>query len=148
MSGNVNEWVADAYRPTSYLEVNEFQPFRGSSEATVYRRGPDGQLLRNQYGELIKDTIVNVPADGLQPGEVDNFANQNQFPPDVADTNDNTGTFSSFFNEEVRVYKGGSWKDRAYWLNPGTRRYLEQSGAQNDLGFRCVMLYTGVQQGY
>ena len=28
---------------------------------------------------------------------------------------------SSMITDRTRVYKGGSWKDRAYWLNPGTR---------------------------
>jgi sulfatase modifying factor 1 len=31
---------------------------------------------------------------------------------------------SSLINDNVRVYKGGSWKDRAYFLSPGTRRFL------------------------
>ena len=30
MAGNVNEWVADVYRPLSFLDVEEFQPFRGN----------------------------------------------------------------------------------------------------------------------
>ena len=30
---------------------------------------------------------------------------------------------SSMITDRTRVYKGGSWKDRAYWLNPGTRRF-------------------------
>ena len=25
---------------------------------------------------------------------------------------------SSLITDRTRVYKGGSWKDRAYWLNP------------------------------
>ncbi|MGY8989862.1 MAG: SUMF1/EgtB/PvdO family nonheme iron enzyme, partial [Flavobacteriales bacterium] len=29
---------------------------------------------------------------------------------------------SSLITDRTRVFKGGSWKDRAYWLNPGTRR--------------------------
>ena len=44
-----------------------------------------------------------------------------------------------------RVYKGGSWKDRAYWLSPGTRRYLEEDQATDDIGFRCAMDRLGFQ---
>ncbi len=34
MAGNVNEWVADVYRPLSYDEVDEFSPFRGNEFKT------------------------------------------------------------------------------------------------------------------
>lgn len=40
-----------------------------------------------------------------------------------------------------KVYKGGSWKDVAYWLAPGTRRYLEMDKSLPTLGFRCAMNY-------
>ena len=46
---------------------------------------------------------------------------------------------SSLITDRVRVYKGGSWKDRAYWLNPGTRRFLDQDQATDAIGFRCAM---------
>ena len=45
----------------------------------------------------------------------------------------------SLITDRVRVYKGGSWKDRAYWLNPGTRRFLDQDQATDAIGFRCAM---------
>jgi formylglycine-generating enzyme required for sulfatase activity len=62
---------------------------------------------------------------------------------------DNTpGAFSSLITDEVRVYKGGSWKDRPYWMVPGTRRYLEQAKAQDDLGFRCAMTRVGSPEGF
>jgi sulfatase modifying factor 1 len=36
------------------------------------------------------------------------------------------------------VYKGGSWSDREYWLDPAQRRYLPEYMATNFIGFRCV----------
>ena len=45
----------------------------------------------------------------------------------------------------TRVYKGGSWKDRAYWLSPGTRRYLEEDQSTDYIGFRCAMDRVGFQ---
>jgi len=42
-----------------------------------------------------------------------------------------------------RVYKGGSWKDRAYWLDPAQRRYLPQYMATDYIGFRCAMSRVG-----
>ena len=46
---------------------------------------------------------------------------------------------SSMITDRTRVYKGGSWKDRAYWLNPGTRRFLDQAQSSDAIGFRCAM---------
>ena len=46
---------------------------------------------------------------------------------------------SSMVTDRTRVYKGGSWKDRAYWLNPGTRRFLDQAQSSDAIGFRCAM---------
>ncbi len=46
---------------------------------------------------------------------------------------------TSMINDNARVYKGGSWKDRAYYLNPSVRRFLDADLATDYLGFRCVM---------
>merc|ERR1712166_726728 len=46
---------------------------------------------------------------------------------------------SSLVTDRTRVFKGGSWKDRAYWLNPGTRRFLDQDQSTDAIGFRCAM---------
>jgi len=53
------------------------------------------------------------------------------------------GEFNSLVTNELRVYKGGSWADVAYWLSPGTRRYLEQDSATATIGFRCAMIRAG-----
>lgn len=50
---------------------------------------------------------------------------------------------TSLFTDEIRVYKGGSWKDVAYWLAPGTRRFMHQDSATNNIGFRCAMISIG-----
>ena len=54
---------------------------------------------------------------------------------------------TSLINDKARVYKGGSWNDRAYWLNPGTRRYLDQRQTLSSLGFRCAMVRLGSPGG-
>jgi sulfatase modifying factor 1 len=51
--------------------------------------------------------------------------------------------FATLIDNHVRVYKGGSWKDVAYWLAPGTRRYLEEDSATATIGFRCAMIRAG-----
>jgi len=50
---------------------------------------------------------------------------------------------SSLVNNEARVYKGGSWNDRAYWLVPGTRRFLDEKKSSATVGFRCAMTRVG-----
>lgn len=50
---------------------------------------------------------------------------------------------TTLVNNEVRVYKGGSWKDREYWLDPATRRYYPQDMATDFIGFRCAMSRVG-----
>ncbi|MBC5774589.1 gliding motility lipoprotein GldJ [Pontibacter sp. KCTC 32443] len=97
MAGNVNEWVQDVYRPLSFEDVEDLNPFRR-----------DGYL-----------------------DEKENYANT-----DVRD-------FHSLINDEVRVYKGGSWKDVAYWLSPGTRRFMTQDSSTATIGFRCAMINAG-----
>jgi formylglycine-generating enzyme len=54
---------------------------------------------------------------------------------------------SSLINDKSRVIKGGSWRDRAYFLNPGTRRYLDQRQSTAWLGFRCAMTRLGSPVG-
>ena len=54
---------------------------------------------------------------------------------------------TSLVNDVAHVYKGGSWKDRAYWLGPGTRRFLDQRQSTYYLGFRCAMKRVGSPTG-
>ena len=51
--------------------------------------------------------------------------------------------FNSLISNNVRVYKGGSWADVAFWMSPGTRRYLEQDSATATIGFRCALIRAG-----
>lgn len=46
---------------------------------------------------------------------------------------------TSLVNNKVRVVKGGSWKDRAYYLQASTRRYYDQDKSTSWIGFRCAM---------
>ncbi len=49
-----------------------------------------------------------------------------------------TKTRTTLISDQTRVYKGGSWRDRAYWLDPSQRRYLPEYMATNYIGFRCA----------
>ncbi|MGB1284745.1 MAG: gliding motility lipoprotein GldJ, partial [Polaribacter sp.] len=50
---------------------------------------------------------------------------------------------TTLISDRSRVYKGGSWSDREYWLDPAQRRYLPEYMATNYIGFRCVTDYVG-----
>ena len=54
---------------------------------------------------------------------------------------------STMIDDKARVVKGGSWKDRAYYLTPGTRRFLDQEQSTDWLGFRCAMARVGSPLG-
>ena len=94
MAGNVNEWVQDVYRPLSFQDMEDLNPFRRNGVA------------------------------------------------DPADKYDKKG-YQSLIDDHVRVYKGGSWRDVAYWLSPGTRRFMDEDSATATIGFRCAMINAG-----
>jgi formylglycine-generating enzyme len=94
MAGNVNEWVLDLYRPNSYRDFNDLNPYR-------------------------RDDHLD---------EAKNYDRSN---------------FNSLVDNKLRVFKGGSWNDVAYWLSPGTRRFLDQDSSTAMLGFRCAMIAVG-----
>ena len=55
----------------------------------------------------------------------------------------NEDDVKSLVSDQTRVVKGGSWKDRAYWLDPAQRRYSPEFMAADYIGFRCAMSYLG-----
>ena len=54
---------------------------------------------------------------------------------------------TTLVNDESKVYKGGSWADRAYWMSPGTRRFMQANAASSSIGFRCAMDRLGSPNG-
>ena len=163
MAGNVNEWVQDVYRPLSFEDVNDFRPYRGNV-FTVLERDPDGALAqKDSLGHLkrrpaTEEELRNTPyinksdyrnyRDGDQVSRMD-YNNPDNSSKGSGEMYAQNGTdMSSLVNDESRVYKGGSWKDRPYWLSPGTRRYLNQNESREDLGFRCAMTRVGSPGGF
>jgi formylglycine-generating enzyme required for sulfatase activity len=65
-----------------------------------------------------------------------------------ADDNKNTVSWpTTLISDKSRVFKGGSWKDRAYWLASGNRRFLDEDKSTATLGFRCAMDRLGSSRG-
>jgi len=87
-----------------------------------------------EFEELKKKTnMYNSPQNKISRDSLGN----------IIRNRDKTKDRTSLVSDEVRVYKGGSWKDRAYWLDPAQRRYLPQDMATNYIGFRCAMPRVG-----
>jgi len=109
--------------------------------AGIYEYPPNDFGLYNMAGnvnEWVQDLYRPLSfqdVDDLNPIRRDGFL-------DPA-TNYDTEGYESLISDKVRVYKGGSWKDVAYWLSPGTRRYLEDDSATATIGFRCAMIRAG-----
>lgn len=147
MAGNVSEWVMDVYRPLSYADMEDFGSFRGNEYETK-ELDPDGyvqekdSLGRIKYRPVTEEDNVNrrnyQVSDniGFMDEEVYDNGNQ-QYEYGV----------TSLVNNRARVFKGASWDDRAYWMSPGTRRYLDEEQALSTLGFRCAMIRVGNPAG-
>ncbi len=150
MAGNVNEWVKDVYRPLSHEAVADFRPFRGNIFQTP-ELDPDGNPVFDEDGRIMMAPLNDVdeendqrPDDHRQGNFVSHRDGDGQSA--IAEGVDVYAAGQTRISDEIRVYKGGSWKDRAYWLSPGTRRFLHQESATNDIGFRCAMDLIGPRQ--
>lgn len=158
MAGNVSEWVLDVYRPLNLEDATDFNPFRGN----VYKKksvDSDGLTLE-------KDSLGRIKYENVKTEENVNRRNYrkadniNFLDGDYASvlgqsdwlSNDSIKTSSndvydyaktSMINDKTRVYKGGSWKDKAYFLSPGSRRFMEEDQQTDDIGFRCAMTRVG-----
>jgi sulfatase modifying factor 1 len=175
MAGNVNEWVYDTYRQTSFEETDDFNPFRGNEFTNKqYSDAAKGLYAKDKYGRPIKvpsksnkkqtwaEMVAeqqaagkgNAPANGAanttaanaKPALKNPIAGK-AYTNDVRGYNDTVSSvlygITTLISDKSKVYKGGSWNDRAYWLNPATRRYLDEDEASAEVGFRCAMTYQG-----
>lgn len=147
MAGNVNEWVLDVYRETSFAEVSEYNAFRGN----VYTKP-----VRDESGKLVMDSIGCVAVEykssddrrDVKDGDWASLINTD-YPLDTTGIEnpklDPTDILAPRITKKSRVYKGGSWNDRIYWLNPSSRRFLDQDKCSSTIGFRCAMSTLGDQ---
>ncbi len=165
MAGNVNEWVLDVYRPLSYEDVSGFRPFRGNVYKKIVMNPTNGEPELDENFRFKTENIEENDAEGrfnyrkadyrnYQDGDRQSSQKRGSLDadPDFKETESmyvfEENDYSSLISDEVRVFKGGSWKDRAYWLSPGERRYLKQSESRDDLGFRCAMTRVGTPTGF
>lgn len=164
MAGNVSEWVMDVYRDLSNEDRNDFRAFRGNKFQTQLRDEEGAIAEKDSLGRVIWRDVT----------EEENLDRRNYKKSDNIGFLDGDYTSSIFYNagdeyldggqraakrmydfgvtslvnDKARVYKGGSWKDRAYWMVPGTRRFLDEKQSTDYIGFRCAMARVGSQTGF
>lgn len=159
MAGNVNEWVADVYRPLSFEDFEEFNPTRGNVFQTKVLDGEGIVVDKDELGRIryreetdtdIQDRYNYRTADNRNYKDGDTYSNivtgDDWTSSDLSTSsmyNASTGALGSLVSDRSRVYKGGGWRDRAYWLSPGTRRFLDERESRDDIGFRCAMTRVG-----
>lgn len=153
MGGNVSEWVMDVYRPLTDQNSVDNNPFRGNVYETFERDEERFLVEKDSLGNLIKRQVtVEDNTDrrnysqsnniNFKDGDYDSRLSNGDWLNDG--TNNTTNDLyqlneASLVSDQTRVYKGGSWNDRAYWMVPGTRRFLDQKQSTKTIGFRCAM---------
>ena len=120
MAGNVAEWVLDVYRPLSFEDFDDKNPYRGNSENSNYNDGDYMSTIQNDW----------------------NNKEEQDYTKQMYDYGKTT-----LISDHSRVYKGGSWADGPYYLSPATRRFLEEDKASSTIGFRCAMNNIGAKYG-
>ncbi|MBS1739297.1 MAG: SUMF1/EgtB/PvdO family nonheme iron enzyme [Bacteroidetes bacterium] len=148
MAGNVSEWVLDVYRPLTYQDAAGFRPFRGNVFETYRRVAEDNTLEeKDSLGHLTKREMTpeEIAAKRNESFLVHNADARNYIDGDSAFVYDYGRT--TLINNDSRVIKGGSWNDRAYWMSPGTRRFMQANQGSSTVGFRLVMDRMGSADG-
>jgi formylglycine-generating enzyme required for sulfatase activity len=172
MAGNVNEWTGDTYRKLSFEEFDDFNPYRGNQYVDV-QRDASGKVVTDKSGRAATTAAVSskkltytdyqkqqkkLAATTGQPttASVGQVTAVSGFNPDKRSVNqagvDNGADTLlyiqgiSLVNNKSKVYKGGSWNDRAAWLNPATRRFMQEDESSAEVGFRCAMTLVGDPQ--
>ncbi len=144
MCGNVNEWVGDVYRPMTPSDGQDFNYFRGNRFQKNFK---------NSSGEFERDSMGHLKKVDISDEEVKNRTNYqrnnviNYLDGDSASTASYQYGVTTLINDKSRVIKGGSWNDRAYWLSPGARRYMQEDQGSSTVGFRCAQSYLGPPEG-
>ena len=143
ITGNVSEWVKDVYRPLSFEDLDDFNSFRGN----IYT-----QVKLDQFGDLVdKDSMGRLVYEPVNAAQ--NINRRNYKVSDNIGYKDEESYqgdeqkyeygVTTLVNNKARVFKGGSWNDRAYWMSPGTRRWLDEELSTSTIGFRCAMIRVG-----
>ena len=144
MAGNVSEWTLDVYRALTSVDADDFNPYRGNVFKT---------REVNEDGSAVFDSLGRAKYRLISDEENVNRRNYRKgYAIDFKDGDEESGVTygygkTTLISDKSRVIKGASWNDRAYYLSPGTRRYMEEDQASAEVGFRCAMTRVGSPGG-
>lgn len=100
-------------------------------------------LLRTNYNSSDNRNFRDGDTESSRFFNMGNDESQKMYnSPSESESNLNKAS-TSLISNESRVYKGGSWLDRSYYLDPAQRRFLPDYMTTNFIGFRCAMSYLG-----
>ena len=116
---------------SNYRIADNIDYLDGDLKSSIYYPGSDeNQLMISEFNNKTKNEDWAMYQRGLEKS-----------------LGKTAGGLTTLISDKSRVYKGASWADRAYFLNPGTRRFLEQDRCSSKLGFRCAMDRIGSPTG-
>ncbi len=142
MAGNVNEWVADVYRPTTSTTLrdpdqHDLNPFRGNKFYEVVMDDEGKIAEKDSLGRIRTELVDSADAANRENYHRPELLNYRDGDEDSGAEYDYGNT--TLINEHSRVIKGGSWADRLFWLAPGARRFKDEAKSDKTIGFRCAM---------
>jgi len=151
MAGNVAEWVMDVYRPSTLQDADGHRLFRGNVY-TTYKTLDDFTFAeKDSLGRMPKRLVTKEELEakrknyrdanviGFLDGDSNSTTNYTYAYPNAGLSPEEMEKTSTLINDNAHVYKGGSWNDRAYWMSPGTRRFMQANHGSPYVGFRCCM---------
>ena len=143
MAGNVAECVLDVYRPLSYEDFNDHNPFRGNVYDD-YEGLFSEDLELNDSIKALREQAYNLNYnDGdFQSTIQSDWSNSTESPEKYTYQMYDYGK-TTLISDQSRVYKGGSWADGPYYLAPSVRRFMNEDESSSTVGFRCAMNKVG-----
>lgn len=124
------------------VEIDENETYlRPNFDKSDNRNYRDGDVSSSRYFDL-----YNEDEDGESDAKRMYNAPKHTVGKDSAGLlrqYDKSNSRTTLIDDNVRVYKGGSWKDRAYWIDPAQRRAFPEYMATSYIGFRCAMSRVG-----
>jgi hypothetical protein len=120
----------------------DLNPYRGNIFKTKELDPETGSAVAKDSLGRLKYALMDTTSTALR----DNYKRPEEFnylDGDKESLVEYRYGISTLISDHARVIKGGSWADRAFWLSPGTRRYLEEEKASRTVGFRCSMTRKG-----
>jgi hypothetical protein len=139
----------DVYRPLSFEDIDGFNPYRGNQfKLLKIDEASNPPVEKDDYGHMVYEPISENDAVSrrrqIKGSDYRNYIDGDSISV-ISSSELMYDPTVTLVTNTVRVYKGGSWKDRPYWLTPGARRFLEEEESRDDLGFRCAMDRVGAQ---